>query len=106
MTSVAATQYLPVATTATMSGRSLIVSLHDVAPKTWETSRRVIEELQHNGIRACSLLVVPDYHRQGSSMNDRSFVEWLRELEEGGNEIVLHGYFHQRPRRAGESFFN
>lgn len=106
MTSVAATQYLPVATTATMSGRSLIVSLHDVAPATWETSRQIMDEVQQCGIRACSLLVVPDYHGRGSSMQHRSFVEWLQELEEAGNEIVLHGYFHQRPRRGGESWFN
>src|SRR2546423_528044 len=106
MTSVAATQFLPLAATATMSGRSLVVSLHDVAPSTWEAARRVIGELQHSGIRACSLLVVPDYHRCGPSMQNQSFVEWLRELQDAGNEIVLHGYFHQRPRRPDESVFN
>jgi predicted deacetylase len=26
----------------------------------------------------------------------------LRELEENGHEIVIHGYFHERPRRNGE----
>ena len=106
MTSVAAAQYLPVATTATMAGRSLIVSLHDVAPATWESARNIIDELQRHGIRACSLLVVPDYHHHGSTIENRAFVDWLRELEEVGNEIVLHGYFHQRPRQAGESLFN
>src|SRR5689334_5996847 len=106
MTSVAATQYLPVATAATMSGRSLIVSLHDVAPTTWDSARHIISELQHCGIRACSLLVVPNYHGHESSMQNRSFTEWLRELEATGNEVVLHGYYHQRPRRTGESFFN
>ena len=89
-----------------MASRSLIVSLHDVAPTTWEEARRIIAELQQCGIRACSLLVVPDYHRHGSSMQNRSFVEWVRELEDAGNEVVLHGYFHQRPRRAGDSLFN
>src|SRR5436190_19733286 len=106
MPSVAATQYLPVASTATMSSRSLIVSLHDVAPTTWDEARRIIAELQQGGTRACSLLVVPDYHRHGSSMQNRSFVEWLRELEDAGNEVVVHGYFQQRPRRAGDSLFN
>jgi predicted deacetylase len=106
MTSVAAAQYLPVGATATMSGRSLIVSVHDVAPATWEATRNVLDELQQRGIRACSLLVVPDYHRHGSSMQNRAFVEWLRELEEARSEVVLHGYFHQRPRRTVESLFN
>jgi predicted deacetylase len=106
MTSVAATQFLPVAGVATMAGRSLIVSLHDVAPSTWDAAHHIITELQQSGIRACSLLVVPDYHGRGSSMQNRSFVEWLRQLEDAGNEVVLHGYFHQRPRRAGESLLN
>ena len=105
MTSVAATQFLPVVSTVTTSGRSLVVSLHDVAPATWEAARHIISELQHSGIRACSLLVVPNYHRCGPSMQNRSFVEWLRELQDAGNEIVLHGYFHQRPRRPDESVF-
>jgi uncharacterized protein len=103
MTSVAATQFLPVASTATMSARSLIVSLHDVAPSTWDVSRQIVTELQQRGIRTCCLLVVPDYHHSGSSMQNASFVAWLRDLEQAGNEIVIHGYFHQRPRRAEES---
>jgi len=37
-------------------------------------------------------------------MQDRQFVSWLRDLEAAGNEIVIHGYFHERPKRAGESF--
>jgi len=104
MTSVAATQFLPVATTATMAGRSLIVSLHDVAPATWDTTRKIIDELQRHGVRASSLLVVPDYHHSGSSMQDRAFVSELRQLENAGHEIVIHGFFHERPRHSGESF--
>src|SRR5205823_8816786 len=106
MTSVAATQFLPVATTATMSGHSLIVSLHDMAPATWDTSRKMLAELQQNGIRKCSLLVVPNYHHQGASLQDREFVSALRDLEGEGHEIVIHGYFHQRPRRAAEPLLN
>ena len=36
-------------------------------------------------------------------MKDRQFVSWLRDLESAGHEIVIHGYFHERPRRTGES---
>jgi predicted deacetylase len=104
MTSVAATQFLPVATTATMTGRSLAVSLHDVAPETWEICRKIIDEIQHRGVRVCSLLVVPDYHHTGPSLQNQSFTSWLRDLESEGHEIVIHGYFHERPRGAGESF--
>jgi hypothetical protein len=28
---------------------------------------------------------------------------WLREMEGRGHEIVIHGYFHDRPRRENES---
>jgi predicted deacetylase len=52
------------------------------------------------------VLVVPDYHHQGASMQDRQFVAALRELEAAGHEIVIHGYFHERPRRESESVFD
>ncbi|MDQ6623076.1 MAG: DUF2334 domain-containing protein, partial [Verrucomicrobiota bacterium] len=29
--------------------------------------------------------------------------QWLRDLEAADHEIVIHGYFHQRPRRPNES---
>jgi predicted deacetylase len=103
MTSVAATPFLPVATTATVTAQSAIVSLHDVAPTTWDVCKEIVAELQHHGIRACSLLVVPNYHRSGSSLANQPFVSWLQHLEAAGHEIVIHGYFHERPRRANES---
>jgi uncharacterized protein len=104
MTSVAATQFLPVATTASMVGRSLVVSLHDVAPATWDIAKKIVGELQHHGIRATSLLVVPDYHHVGASLQNAAFASWLRDLESSGHEVVIHGYFHQRPRGIGDSF--
>ena len=35
-------------------------------------------------------------------MDDPDFVRWLRNLEAAGHEIVIHGYFHQRPSRKDE----
>ncbi|PYL79336.1 MAG: hypothetical protein DMF27_01105 [Verrucomicrobia bacterium] len=61
-----------------------------------------MEALHYAGVRATSLLVVPNYHREGSATEDNDFVSWLRDLEARGYEIVIHGYFHERPRRAGE----
>ncbi len=75
--------------------------MHDVAPATRTTSERLIQELARHGVRFCSLLVVPNYHKKGALMEDRQFVQWLRDLEAAGHEIVIHGYYHQRPR--GES---
>lgn len=103
MSSVAAAQFLPVVATAGGARDSLVVSLHDVAPSTRETCERILSELSKTGVRACSLLVVPNYHQQGLAMEDRQFVAWLRHLESQGNEIVIHGYFHERARRGNET---
>src|SRR6266513_1631844 len=104
MTSAVATQFLPVVAAASATKDFLVVSIHDVAPSTQAIVEKIISELTHKGVRHCSLLVVPDYHHQGASMKDRQFVSWLRNLEAAGNEIVIHGYFHERPRRAREGF--
>ena len=37
-------------------------------------------------------------------MQDRQFVSWLRDLEARGHEIVIHGFFHDRPPQARETF--
>jgi predicted deacetylase len=82
---------------------ALVVSIHDVAPATQARSQEIIAELAHRGVAVCSLLVVPNYHHQGNFKEDRAFVRWLQELETKGHEIVIHGYFHERPRRTGET---
>src|SRR6266700_1019596 len=102
MTSAVATQFLPVVAAASATNDYLVVSLHDVAPSTRPIVDQIISELSAKGIRHCSLLVVPDYHHQGASMKDRQFVSWLRNLEAAGHEIVIHGYFHERPRGRDE----
>jgi len=104
MTSAVATQFLPAVAAASATRDYLVVSLHDVAPSTQSVCDKILSELTQRGIRHCSLLVVPNYHHQGASMQDRQFVSWLRNLEATGHEIVIHGYFHERPRRSGESF--
>jgi len=105
MTSAVATQFLPGVAAASATKDYLVVSLHDVAPNTQPVADKILSELTQRGVRHCSLLVVPDYHHQGASMQDRQFVSWLRNLEAVGHEIVVHGYFHERPSRAAESFF-
>ena len=82
----------------------MVVSLHDVAPSSQEITNTIISELARRGVSVCSLLVIPDYHHQGLFTRDRQFVSWLRGLEADGHEIVIHGYFHERPCRAQESF--
>ena len=103
MTSVVATQFVPLVATAAATNDFMVVSLHDIAPSNRDVANEIISELSQRGVRICSLLVVPDYHHQGLVTKDRQFVAWLRDLESDGYEIVIHGYFHERPRRPNET---
>src|SRR6266702_6221196 len=103
MTSVVANQFLPLIATAAATTDSIVVSLHDIAPQSQDVTEKIVSELAQRGVRACSLLVVPDYCHQGLATKDRQFVSWLRDLESAGYEIVIHGYFHERPRHANET---
>ncbi len=82
--------------------RALVVSIHDVAPSTRAKTERILAHLARHQVEACSLLVVPDYHHEGRSLADPDFRAWLQELQARGHEIVIHGFFHQRARRANE----
>ena len=83
--------------------RALVVSIHDVAPVTQTAVAAMLVQLQERDVSHCSLLVVPDYHRTGSSFENPDFIAWLQELARQGHEVVIHGYHHQRERREGES---
>jgi predicted deacetylase len=83
--------------------RALVVSLHDVSPRTWEASAKILAALAALGVPRTSLLVIPDHHHRGSLLADADFCRWLVEMAHRGHEIVTHGYYHQRARRRGES---
>ena len=99
----AASSFSIFAPAASAEQGQVVVSLHDVAPPTWETSAKILRELNRHGVHVCSLLVVPDYHHTGRATDDPKFVDWLRELEAAGHEIVIHGYFHERPAQQNET---
>lgn len=104
MTGANATSLSSIFALAAEAGRdSLVVSVHDVAPANRSRVEEIIAELAHRGVAVCSLLVVPNYHHRGCFTEDRSFVRWLQELEAKGHEIVIHGYYHERPARNGEN---
>ena len=103
MTTATATQFLPVIATASAANDSLVVSVHDIAPSNREIIEPLLARLARLGVRVSSLLVVPHYHHQQLIAEDREFLAWLRDVEAAGHEIVIHGYFHERPRRAGEN---
>ncbi len=82
---------------------ALVVSIHDVAPANIAPVRKILAELSPRGVAKTSVLVVPDYHHEGESMKNVEFVRWMRDLERDGHEVVIHGYFHERPRRSHET---
>jgi len=103
MSTIAATEFLPIVATAGAAVDSVVVSLHDVSPCTQQITSTMISELSAHGVRVCSVLVVPDYHHEGLFAKDREFVTWLRALEADGHEVVIHGYFHERPSQTKET---
>jgi predicted deacetylase len=83
--------------------QAVVVSVHDVSPQTQERCEEIRKELSQLGVKACSWLVVPNHHGRGNFLEADSFCDWVRFLAETRHEIVIHGYFHLRERRAHES---
>src|SRR5204862_5157752 len=104
MSTIAATDFLPLVATGAATRDFMVVSLHDVAPSTQQIANTIVSELARRGVSVCSLLVVPDYHHQGLFARNQQFVSWLRGLEADRHELALHAYFRQSPRGAKESF--
>lgn len=86
-----------------MTRPALVVSLHDVSPHTLADSVTILRELAELGVDRTSLLVIPNHHHRGHMLADPVFGNRLREYAAGGHEVVIHGYFHQRSRRTGET---
>ena len=86
-----------------MKTRALVVSLHDVSPRTRPACGRIIRELEAIGVPETSMLVIPNHHHNGHFLEDMPFCEWLGEKCRHGHEAVIHGYFHQRARHEGET---
>jgi predicted deacetylase len=82
--------------------KSLVVSIHDVAPSTREICDRMLDALARRDIVRTSLLVVPNHHHRGHFLDNPAFCRWLADRATAGHEIVIHGYFHQRTTRGGE----
>jgi predicted deacetylase len=74
----------------------LLVSLHDVAPPHLAALRRQREALDSWGVKAATLLVVPDYHGAFPLERSPSTVSWLRERVAAGDEVALHGGYHRQ----------
>jgi uncharacterized protein len=71
--------------------RALCVVLHDVANATLAQCERTIDAIHEVAPVPLTLLAVPRYHCEPSSM---AFGRWLRDRFWSGDEIALHGYTH------------
>jgi predicted deacetylase len=85
------------------AGKTLVVSLHDAHPGSADAIQRQIDFLGAYGIKAASILVVPDFHHGAPVAKNAGFCEGVSRWQDSGHEIVLHGYYHDRRESPRET---
>ncbi|MBQ5950323.1 polysaccharide deacetylase family protein [Massilia sp. ST3] len=80
---------------------ALCVSIHDVAPATWDECRRLAAAIREVADIPLTWLVVPAYHRAGG--DGAAMRAGLDAMLARGDELCLHGYTHldTAPRGRG-----
>jgi predicted deacetylase len=71
-----------------------VVSIHDVAPETFDEVRDLARELDRLAVRPRVFKVIPK-----NLLESRELVHFLRQEQDAGSEIVQHGYSHRRHGR-------
>jgi hypothetical protein len=77
--------------------RAVALVLHDVAPSTWPDYEAFVAAVAALGRIPLTLLVVPDLHGRGRLDRQPAFVRAMNARLAGGDELVLHGYYHADP---------
>jgi len=85
--------------------KSLIVSLHDFHPGSRELIAEQIQELSALGVDHFSILVIPQYHHGKRTCDDAASLAYLNQRHAAGDDLVLHGHYHDRRGNKGGSFF-
>ncbi|TET27563.1 DUF2334 domain-containing protein [Candidatus Aerophobetes bacterium] len=83
-----------------------IVSIHDASPAFSSELKELVSELDSHGIVPRSVLVIPNYQERYNILKDDRFLSWIQSLQEGGDEIVHHGYNHLAGEGKHSSFNN
>jgi hypothetical protein len=78
--------------------RPFLVCIHDATPAFALETRMMIQGLAPLVGRRLSLGVVPDWHGEWLLTAHPDYCAWIRDVSE---ELLLHGYFHQRRRGWG-----
>ena len=75
--------------------RSVLVCIHDATPAYAAETRSILRDLSPLLGRRLSLGVVPNWH---GLWHLTAYPEYCRLVRESADELLLHGYFHQRRR--------
>ena len=87
------------------AGPALCVSIHDVAPCTWDACRRLAAALREVADIPLTWLVVPAYHRDDGDVHAARIMKaGLDEALARGDELTLHGYTHLDTSPRGEGW--
>jgi predicted deacetylase len=86
--------------------KHLIVSLHDLHPGSLEAVRDQVAFCAGLGAGRFSILAVPRFHHGPGLEDDRATLSWLDERSAAGDDLVLHGFYHDRADRSGGSWFH
>jgi len=78
--------------------RRFLTCIHDATPAYTRETRTIIEDLAPVLGRRLSIAVVPNWHGEWPLT---SHPDYCRLLRESSDELLLHGYFHQRQRGGG-----
>jgi uncharacterized protein len=85
--------------------KHLIVSLHDFHPKSLTAIRGQIEFLTSLGVQNYSILVIPQYHHKKRLQDDAPSLAYLNERHAANDDLVAHGYYHDRVGQGKGSIF-
>jgi predicted deacetylase len=83
----------------------VIISLHDVSPRTLAACQRLRDELGRVGVARATLLAIPLHHGGPPLWQDADTVRWLRARVAAGDEVAQHGHLHlarRTPLRLGD----
>jgi hypothetical protein len=78
--------------------RRFLVCIHDATPAYARETRMMIRDLAPYLGRRLSFAVVPNWYGEWPLA---AHPEYCRLIQEGSEELLLHGYFHQRQRGWG-----
>ena len=85
-----------------MTSRRFLVCLHDATPAYSRETEIIIRDLRRLVGRTLSVGVVPNWHGEWPLA---AYPDYCRLVSENFEEILLHGYFHQRRRGCGPTTF-